>query len=92
LATTTTGLESSSLIAVFNAQNRLLPSKGPKEINFDFSEGDLQDLICQGIYEVDGDTLRLCFNHGDGSLRPEDFKKTADTTLWVLKRLPPNKK
>lgn len=77
---------------VFNPQHRLLPFKRPKEFNLEFSEGDLQDHICDGIYEVDGDTLRVCFNHGDESARPAEFTKTADTTLWVLQRQQPNKK
>ena len=77
---------------IFNPQNRLLPFKGPKEFNLDFSEGDLQDRICDGIYEVDGDTLRVCFNHGDESARPGEFTKTTDKTLWVLQRERPKKK
>src|SRR5262249_8449066 len=38
-----------------------------------------------GIYEVNGDMLRLCFTEGDGK-RPTEFKAGAGVILVTLKR------
>ena len=42
------------------------------------------DEPVKGIYELKGDTLRLCESKGE---RPDDFESTQDTTLFRLKRV-----
>jgi RNA polymerase sigma factor (sigma-70 family) len=45
-----------------------------------------QDVYTWCLYEVDGDTLRLCQDvRGKG--RPKEFKATADTTIATYKRI-----
>jgi len=44
-------------------------------------------ITIQGIYELSGDTLRICYDR-TGESRPEDFKAAAGShhMLYVLKR------
>jgi uncharacterized protein (TIGR03067 family) len=44
----------------------------------------------KGIYELDGDTLKLCLPAKEGQDRPLDFKATpgSNLNLFILKRLP----
>jgi uncharacterized protein (TIGR03067 family) len=61
---------------------RINPSKTPKEINFERTR--------KGIYEIDGDTLRLCINWpwrgaGDGS-RPVRMEGKGRTHLLITFR------
>lgn len=39
-----------------------------------------------GIYKLDGETLTLCMNNGDGAERPKEFK-SKPAYLLVLKRV-----
>ncbi|MFL5241128.1 MAG: TIGR03067 domain-containing protein [Gemmataceae bacterium] len=66
------------------------PSKKPKEIDMEFIEtkrDNLRGKTALGIYEVDGDTLKWCWNKPDGK-RPKEFSsEAADVHLLVtLKR------
>jgi uncharacterized protein (TIGR03067 family) len=61
------------------------PGKSPKAIDW---LGDRKDVSpVPGIYELDGDTLKVCWGVGD-KVRPREFKTKAgkDDWLWVLKR------
>jgi uncharacterized protein (TIGR03067 family) len=61
---------------------KLNPDKKPKEIDVDFD-----GQIGKGIYQLDGDTLKVA--HGElGDPRPTEFASKADSkvTLVVLKR------
>ncbi len=61
---------------------KLNPDKKPKEIDVDF-DGQMG----MGIYQLDGDTLKVA--HGElGDPRPTEFASKADSkvTLVVLKR------
>jgi uncharacterized protein (TIGR03067 family) len=65
------------------------PDKKPKAVDFVADEGPAKDKRSLGIYELDGDTLKVCFdNTGRGGDRPTEFKTTADSgrTLFVFKR------
>jgi uncharacterized protein (TIGR03067 family) len=57
-------------------------AKKPAEI--DIKPGKGQDVL--GIYEIDGDTLKICFSAGGA--RPTEFKadEGSRTILVVLKR------
>ncbi len=66
------------------------PSKKPKEIDMEFIEAkrdNLRGKTALGIYELDGDTLKWCWNKPGGK-RPREFSSGAtDVHLLVtLKR------
>ena len=56
-------------------------SRKPKAINTWDRDGPYEDQTVPGIYELDGDTLRLCFGR-PGSERPKEF--TTKTPPGVL--------
>jgi uncharacterized protein (TIGR03067 family) len=65
-------------------------SKKPKEIDMEFVEGkrdNLKGKTALGIYELNGDTLKWCWNQPGGE-RPKEFSsQAADVHLLVtLKR------
>jgi uncharacterized protein (TIGR03067 family) len=59
-------------------------TKKPKEITVTPTDGEAPML---GIYDLDGDTLKLCILEG-GKDRPKDFttKEGSESILLVLKR------
>jgi uncharacterized protein (TIGR03067 family) len=63
------------------------PTKKPKTIDITMKEGPMKDKTMLGIYELDGDTYKLC---GDmqGKSRPTEFvvKPGSGYVLEVLKR------
>ncbi len=62
-------------------------SKKPKQIDITFSDGPEKDKTLLGIYELDGDTYRLCINP-TGKDRPTEFAGKPGTghVLEVLQR------
>ncbi len=65
------------------------PAKKPKHINLAHQEGLLKDKTWQGIYELKGDTLKLCYAEADSEKeRPTEFKtlKKSQLLLVELKR------
>jgi uncharacterized protein (TIGR03067 family) len=69
------------------AKITLDPSKKPKTIDYDMTDGFTKGKKQLGIYEVDGDTFKACFAK-PGAERPTDFtSKPGDgRTLSVWKR------
>jgi uncharacterized protein (TIGR03067 family) len=65
---------------------KLDPSTNPKCMDFTVSLGNQKDLTLEGLYEVKGDDLRLCFRVGKD--RPTEFKsaENSNTALVTLKR------
>ena len=53
---------------------KLDPSKTPKTINAMVAQGERKGDILLGIYELDGDTLKVCFDT-EAQKRPADFKR-----------------
>jgi len=63
------------------------PSKKPKAIDYQMTEGPTKGKKQLGIYQIDGDTLKSCFAK-PGAERPTDFtsKPGEGRTLSVWKR------
>lgn len=66
---------------------QLDPAKSPRTINLSLKEGEGKDGVMLGIYSLEGDTLKLCFDP-QGQTRPESFKlePKSDFTLITLKK------
>ena len=64
------------------------PSKSPKTLDVTVTDGPNKGTVILGIYEIDGDTLKVCFDP-EGKKRPTEFKTVADSqvTLVVHKRV-----
>jgi uncharacterized protein (TIGR03067 family) len=67
---------------------KLDPSKSPKTIDVTVTEGENKGKIMLGIYEIDGDTLKVCFDP-QGKKRPTEFKSApgSDNFVNVHKRV-----
>lgn len=53
------------------------------------SEGEARGKYLEGIFELDGDSLKICFDHeGRNGKRPTAFKTKPNSgqTLYILKR------
>jgi uncharacterized protein (TIGR03067 family) len=64
------------------------PTKKPKELNVHI-EKDGKKVTMKGIYELDGDTLKICHFQGDKKSmegRPKELVANDETILAVLKR------
>src|SRR5262249_43942677 len=69
------------------ATQKLDPSKSPKAIDVTVTEGLNKGAVMPGIYEIDGDTLKVCFDP-EGKKRPTEFKTASGSqTLVVHKRV-----
>jgi uncharacterized protein (TIGR03067 family) len=63
------------------------PGKDPKTFDLTVSDGEGKGTVRPGIYEMSGDTLKVCFDPR-GKQRPAAFESTAESgyTLAVLQR------
>lgn len=61
---------------------KLDPSKSPKTIDVTMTEGPSKGVVMLGIYEFDGDTLKVCFDPR-GKKRPTEFKSAPDSENFV---------
>ena len=70
------------------ATQKLDPSKSPKTLDGTVAEGPNKGTVILGIYEIGGDTLKICFDP-EGKKRPTEFKTAAGspTTLALYKRV-----
>jgi uncharacterized protein (TIGR03067 family) len=66
---------------------RLDPTKTQKEIEIGRSERDPKDVV-PGIYELNGDQLKICFVRDPKGKRPAKFESApgSQVLVWVLKR------
>ena len=60
---------------------KLDPSKSPKAIDVTITEGPSKGAVMLGIYEFDGDTLKVCFDP-EGKKRPTEFKSPAGSQTF----------
>jgi uncharacterized protein (TIGR03067 family) len=67
---------------------KLDPAKKPKAIDIIPTDGPNKGKPRPGIYELDGDTLKLCYNAEPDQDRPTEFatKPGARQMLMILKR------
>jgi uncharacterized protein (TIGR03067 family) len=67
---------------------KLDPTTKPKTIDVTFTEGEHRGKTGLAIYEIDGDTLRVCCARPGNGGRPADFsaKVGSGRTLIVFKR------
>jgi uncharacterized protein (TIGR03067 family) len=61
---------------------KLDPSKSPKAIDVKVTEGLQKGAVMLGIYEIDGNTLKVCFDE-EGKKRPTEFKSPAGSQIFV---------
>lgn len=70
--------------------HKIDPSKSPKTINATITKGLYQGETMLGIYEIDGERLKVCFDI-EGQKRPSEFKTSAKEGrfLAIYKRVAP---
>ena len=69
------------------ATQKLDPSQSPKTLDVTVAEGPNKGAVMLGIYEISGDTLKVCFDP-EGKKRPTQFKSASGSqTLVVHKRV-----
>jgi uncharacterized protein (TIGR03067 family) len=59
------------------------PSKSPKTIDVTMTEGPNKGAVMLGIYEIRGDTLKVCFDP-EGKKRPTEFKSASGSQTFVV--------
>ncbi|HZT79683.1 MAG TPA: TIGR03067 domain-containing protein [Gemmataceae bacterium] len=62
---------------------KLYPARKPKAIDARITEGEGKGTTMLGIYELDGDTLKVCFDE-EGKARPTEFKSKPNSSLFVV--------
>jgi RNA polymerase sigma factor (sigma-70 family) len=60
-----------------------------KTIDLVITDGEEKGTTLLGLYELDGDALKICLGPG-GEVRPKELKTAADSTakIWTYKRKP----
>jgi uncharacterized protein (TIGR03067 family) len=60
------------------------PLKKVKEIDVTLKVGPQKGRTDQGIYQIDGDTLKICIQSNKDSPRPREFRSPAGSDLWLV--------
>ena len=69
----------------FETTFKLDPAKKPKAIDMYFATSPAEaPKLAKGIYELDGDTLKLCRYQAPEKARPTQFGSWPDTGLFVV--------
>ena len=63
--------------------SKLDPSAKPKAMDITGTEGPNKGKTFQAIYELDGDTLKVCYDLS-GKGRPAEFKTAEGTQLFLV--------
>jgi uncharacterized protein (TIGR03067 family) len=61
---------------------KLDPSRSPKTLDVTVAEGLNKGAVMLGIYEISGDTLKVCFDP-EGKKRPTEFKSASGSQTFV---------
>lgn len=71
-----------------NGTYKLDPAKSPKWIDITVSEGPLQGRTVKGIYEIEGDTQKICLQLNEDGDRPKEFSSKPESghLLQIFKR------
>jgi uncharacterized protein (TIGR03067 family) len=62
---------------------KLDPSRTPKTLDVTVAEGPHKGVVMLGIYEIRGDTLKVCFDP-EGKQRPTQFKGVSGSQTFVV--------
>jgi uncharacterized protein (TIGR03067 family) len=65
------------------------PSKKLKELDRVVADGETKGQVYRYLYELDGDTLRLCYNAEMADVRPPIFKSVNALTILTFVRKKP---
>jgi uncharacterized protein (TIGR03067 family) len=65
------------------ATQKLDPTKSPKTLDVTVAKGLNKGTILLGIYEISGDTLKVCFDP-EGKKRPTQFKAASGSQTFVV--------
>ena len=60
------------------------PASKPKEIDLVLKIGPQKGRIDRGIYELDGDSLKICIQTNKDKPRPTEFRSPAGSELWLV--------
>ena len=60
------------------------PTKKIKEIDLTLKVGAQAGKVDRGIYQIDGDTLRICIQSNKDAPRPREFRSPAGSDLWLV--------
>jgi uncharacterized protein (TIGR03067 family) len=60
------------------------PEKKPKTMTIVGTEGPNKGKTIPAIYEIDDDTLRICYALGGGKEAPTEFKSTAENKALLV--------
>jgi uncharacterized protein (TIGR03067 family) len=63
-------------------RQKLDPSRSPKAVDVTVAEGLNKGAAMLGIYEISGDTLKVCFDP-EGKKRPTEFKSAPGSQTFV---------
>src|SRR5215204_464647 len=68
---------------LFDSTYTVNPEADPKQINMMGTEGDLKGKEAQGIYSLEGETLRICYTM-PGLARPQTFESVPGSKAYLL--------
>lgn len=60
------------------------PTKKPKEIDLTIKFGPAKGRVDRAIYQLDGDTLRICIQSAKNAPRPDEFSTRPASKLWLV--------
>ena len=66
---------------------KLDTSKKPKTIDLTLMGGDQDGKEMKGLYELDGDTLKICIADPEHPDRPTEFKSKEEVRVFTFKRV-----